>query len=117
MAGKPRDLSAGNPYGSLEAIRIVRTVPHAIWECRCTCGHPACLRLVEVRGTLLTSGKKTSCGVARDPEPYKRARKRLGVRKRRRIAKAGAAARWAKRDVSPESSPSAQTPTAANSPS
>jgi hypothetical protein len=61
-----KDLS-GQPFGHLEAIRLIRmdSSRHAIYQCRCTCpAHPKPI-VLEVRGSKLAAGAQTSCGASR----------------------------------------------------
>lgn len=50
----------GKKFGSLTVISRITSGSHALWECKCDCGH-----FVTVRGDSLTRGKTISCGCSK----------------------------------------------------
>ncbi|MCC6301777.1 MAG: hypothetical protein IT489_03135 [Gammaproteobacteria bacterium] len=87
---------AGHRYGRLVVLDYAgreggAAAPHgpAVWRCRCDCG-----ALHLVRGARLRAGRVVSCGCERsDPAIRQAARLKVPPKRRRAIAKLGAAAR------------------------
>lgn len=92
MAGKPIDRT-DQEYGLLTVIERAPDRDgsgHAYWLCRCACG-----RTVEVRSSKLAAA--TACGCLKAaPETRRAARLKTAPAKRKRIARAGGLARWAR---------------------
>lgn len=88
-----REDLTGQTFGALRVLAFAGIRGRAAyWRCICQCS-----RVVDVKATRLRRHLTQDCGCLgyrRDPARHAAARAKVGARKRKAIARKGAAARW-----------------------